>query len=59
MREGYRLPAGPSSVPQPDAFDALGQDAGVVVTDAWYLDGPTPENDPRLVKMARDLFLQI
>jgi hypothetical protein len=59
LREGYRLPAGPAQVPSPDAFDALGQDAGVVVVDAWWLDGATPSNDPKLVTMARDLFLQI
>ncbi len=58
FREGYRLPAGPDHVPSPDAFKALGQDNGVTVVDAWYLDGPTPDNDPPLVKMAEDIFLQ-
>jgi hypothetical protein len=59
LREGYRLPAGPDHVPSPDAFSALGQDNGVDVVDAWYLDGATPANDPALVKMAEDIFLQI
>jgi hypothetical protein len=59
LREGYRLPAGPDHVPSPDAFKALGQDAGVVVVDAWYLLGETRDNDPKLVKMAEDIFLQI
>lgn len=58
LREGARLPAGPTAIPSPDAFSALGQDAGVVVLEAWYLDGPTPENDPPLVTMAQDLFLR-
>lgn len=59
LREGYRLPAGPDHVPYPDAFNALGQDAGVVVTDAWYLVGPTRPNAPPLEKMAEAIFLQI
>lgn len=59
LREGYRLPAGPDHVPSPDAFKALGQDAGVVVVDAWFLSGSTPENAPRLIKMAEDIFLQL
>jgi hypothetical protein len=59
LREGRRLPSGPTAVPSPDAFSALGQDAGVTIVDAWYLDQPTPDNDPALVKMAHDIFLQI
>jgi hypothetical protein len=58
LREGYRLPSGPTSVPSPDAFSALAQDAGVVVVDAWYLDTATPTNDPALIKMAQDIYLQ-
>lgn len=58
MREGYRLPSGPSAVPFPNAFSALGQDNGVSVVEAWYLHGPTPDNDPPLVRMAQDTFLQ-
>ena len=58
LREGRRLPSGPTSVPSPDAFSAVGQDAGVSIVDAWYLDEPTPDNDPALVKMAHDIFLQ-
>jgi hypothetical protein len=59
LREGYRLPSGPTSVPFPNAFSALGQDNGVTVVEAWYLDGPTPDNDPALVKMAQDIFLRV
>jgi hypothetical protein len=58
LREGYRLPSGPSSVPSPDAFNVIGQDQGVTVWDVWYLDGPTPYNDPALIKMTEDIFLQ-
>ncbi len=58
MREGYRLPSGPSAVPFPNAFSALGQDNSVTVVEAWYLSGPTPDNDPPLVRMAQDIFLQ-
>jgi hypothetical protein len=58
MREGYRLPSGPSAVPFPNAFSALGQDNSVTVVEAWYLNGPTPDNDPHLVRMAQDIFLQ-
>ena len=58
FRDGYRLPSGPTSVPSPDAFSALAQDNGCTVVDAWYLDGATPDNDPALVKMASDIYLQ-
>jgi hypothetical protein len=58
LREGYRLPSGPASVPSPDAFAALSQDNGVTVDDAWYLSGPTPNNDPPLVAMERNTYLQ-
>ncbi len=58
LREGYRLPSGPTSVPSPDAFNVIGQDEGVTVWDVWYLDGPTPYNDPALMKMTEDVFLQ-
>jgi hypothetical protein len=58
LREGYRLPGGPTSVPSPDAFNVIGQDEGVTVWDVWYLDGPTPYNDAALTKMTEDIFLQ-
>lgn len=59
LREGYRLPGGPSTVPFPNAFSALAQDNSVTVVEAWYLHGPTPDNDPPLVRMAEDTFLQV
>jgi hypothetical protein len=59
LREGRRMPSGPTSVPSPDAFNAMSQDAGVTIVDAWYLDGATPENDPALVTMATDIYLQV
>jgi hypothetical protein len=58
LREGYRLPTGPKSVPFPNAFSALGQDNNVTIIEAWYLKGPTPDNDPALETMAKDIFLQ-
>jgi hypothetical protein len=58
LRDGYRLPSGPTSVPSPDAFNVIGQDEGVTVWDAWYLDEPTPFNDKPLVQMTTDIFLQ-
>jgi hypothetical protein len=58
LREGYRLPAGPTSVPASEAFNVLGQDEGVTVWDVWYLTGPTPNNDKDLIKLTTDLFLQ-
>ena len=59
LREGWRLPAGPTAVPSPDAFSALAQDSVVTVDDAWYVSGPTPENDPALERMERAVFLQL
>jgi hypothetical protein len=59
LREGYRLPSGPKSVPFPNAFSALAQDNNVTVVEAWYLNGPTPDNDPALERMAQDIFLQV
>ena len=58
LREGYRLPSGPTTVPSPDAFSCLSQDQGVTIWDLWYLDGPTPDNDKALVDLSSALFLQ-
>jgi hypothetical protein len=58
LREGERLPSGPRSVPFPNAFSALAQDNQVTVVEAWYLHGPTPDNDPALVRMCNDIFLR-
>jgi hypothetical protein len=59
LREGYRLPQGPAQVPAGEAFNVIGQDNGVTVWDAWYLDGPTPTNAKPLMELTQDLFLQI
>ena len=58
LREGYRLPSGPTAIPSGEAFNVIGQDQGVTVWDVWYLDGTTPTNDPALIKMTNDVFLQ-
>ena len=58
LRDGYRLPAGPTAIPAHEAFTVLGQDSTIEIWDAWYLSGPTPDNDPALVKAATDTFLQ-
>ena len=58
LREGYQLPSGPTRLPSPDAFDVESQDSGVTIVDAFYLSGSTPNNDPALVKMAQDIYLQ-
>jgi len=58
LRDGARLPNGPTVVPSPSAFSALGQDAGVTIDELWYLAGSTPVNDPPLVQMAQDIYLQ-
>lgn len=59
LREGYRLPVGPTQVPRHEAFTVIGQDDGVTVWDSWYLSGTTPDDDPALIKMCRDLFLRL
>jgi len=59
LRDGYRLPSGPTQVPSPDAFACLIQDNGVSIYDMWYLDGPTPENTKPLETLAQDIFLQV
>lgn len=56
--DGYHLPRGPQSVPDPDAFKALAQDTGVTIVDAWYLHGKTPRNARPLVRMAENIYLQ-
>lgn len=58
LLEGYRLPSGPTSVPSGEAFNVIGQDAGVTVWDVWYLDGATPTNAQPLIKMTNDVFLR-
>lgn len=55
--DGYHTPAGPQSVPNPDAFKALSQDTVVTSVDAWYLHGKTPSNAAPLIRMANDIYL--
>lgn len=57
LREGYRLPSGPTSVPSAEVFNVLGQDNGVVIYDVWYLDGSTPADDPALIQLTEEVFL--
>ena len=59
LREGKRFPNSGSKVGEPDAFVAAHQDGGVGIDDVWYLDGPTPDNDPPLLALAQSLFLQL
>jgi hypothetical protein len=58
LRDGYRLPSGPTAIPASEAFACFGQDSTVEIWDAWYLTGTTQNNDPALVKAAMDIFLQ-
>ncbi len=58
LRTGARFPGGPAAVPDPNAFLALTQDAGVQLYECWYLDGPTKSNDPTLEAMEQDVTLQ-
>lgn len=58
FRDGYRLPNGPASLPSPDAFNVQSQDSAVTIVDAFYLGTSTPNNDPALIQMAQDIYLQ-
>lgn len=57
LREGHRIPQGPSSIPAKEVFKVLSQDNVATIWDAWYLDGPTDANDPGIVKMINAVFL--
>jgi hypothetical protein len=59
LREGKRFPNSGAKVGEPEAFSAEGQDSGVGIDELWYLDGPTPENDPPLMTLGQSLFLQL
>ncbi len=57
LRDGHRIPAGPSAIPASEAFLVLGQDQSATIFDAWYLDGSTAPDAPELLNMENDLFL--
>ncbi|MGN6608701.1 MAG: hypothetical protein ACTHMS_17035 [Jatrophihabitans sp.] len=56
LREGYVIP-GADHIPADEAFRVVGQDNGVAVFDAWYLDGPTTPQDPQLLALEQELYL--
>lgn len=58
FHDGDRVPSGPQSVPDPDAFKALSQDVVVTSVDAWYLHRHTPENAHPLIEMIKNIYLQ-
>ena len=58
IREGVRIPGGPSELPYPDTFFAGAQDNGTLVYEAFYLKGPTSAKDPVLRKLIMDVVLQ-
>ena len=57
LREGGALPGVSGGIPSNEAFTVLVQDNGAQVFDAWYVDGPTKDQDPALVSLEEDLFL--
>lgn len=57
LREGASMPGGSGQVPAHEAFEVYSQDTGVTIFDAWYENGPTRDQDPRLVRLEQDLFL--
>jgi len=59
LREGYRLPTGPSKIPSSEAFSVESQDSGVTIVDAFFLSGTTPNNDKALIQMEQDMYLQL
>jgi len=58
LRDGYRLPSGPSKLPSSEAFNVESEDSGVTIVDAFYLDGSTPNAAPALIAMCKDIYLQ-
>lgn len=57
MREGHRIPGGPSSIPRQEVFKVLSQDNVATIWDVWYLDGPTDPDDLALMKLVDGVFL--
>lgn len=57
LRSGTRPPGWPAAIPANEAFVVTGEDDTVDIFDAWYLTGPTANQDPTLVQLANDLFL--
>jgi hypothetical protein len=57
LREGASMPGGSGQIPAHEAFKVYSQDTGVTIFDAWYQNGSTRDQDPRLVHLEEDLFL--
>lgn len=59
IADGARFPGSGNNIRYPNAFWADAQDGGAAMAEVWYLDGPTLDNDPSLMPLARSVFLQI
>lgn len=57
LRSGVRPAGWPAAIPANEAFVVAAEDNGIEIFDAWYLDGPTVDQDPALVQLAQSLFL--
>lgn len=57
LRSGHRPAGWPATIPPNEAFVVTGEDDTVDIFDAWYLTGPTANQDPALVQLLNDLFL--
>jgi hypothetical protein len=58
LREGSTFPGG-ASIPSDEVFKVYNQDAGAMIADLWYVDGPTSSNDATLSKLAQDILLEL
>jgi hypothetical protein len=57
LRSGHRPAGWPAQIPPNEAYVVTGEDDTVAIFDAWYLTGPTANQDPGLVQLVNDLFL--
>jgi serine/threonine-protein kinase len=57
LRSGTRPAGWPAAIPPDEAFVVTGEDDTVDIFDAWYLTGPTANQDPTLSQLVNDLFL--